>query len=211
MRVTAMPAASAQPSFYAKSANKPPGKPRNCDRRSREYLTPQEVDRLIAAAKKQGRYPHRDATMILIAYRHGLRVSELLALRWEQVDFAQGTLHVNRLKHGIASTHPLRGPEIRALRQLQREYPDSPYLFVSERKGPLLPNTFRAILNRAGAIAGIPFSIHPHMMRHSTGFYLASKGHDTRAIQGYLGHKCIQHTVSYTELAPDRFKDFWVD
>lgn len=206
-----MPALLSQPSFCAKSTRKPPGKPKNCDRRTREYLLPNEVERLIKAAKQAGRHPHRDSTLILISYRHGLRVSELLSLRWEQVDLTQGTLHVNRLKHGVASVHSLRGPEIRALRQLQREYPNSPYLFVSERKGPLLPNAFRAILNRAGAIVGLPFPIHPHMLRHATGYYLASKGMDTRAIQAYLGHKNIQHTVRYTELAPGRFNDFWLD
>lgn len=200
-----------QPSFCAKSRKKPPGKPRNCDRRKREYLFPQEVEQLIKAAKQSGRHPLRDSTLILIAYRHGLRVSELLALRWEQVDLSAGTMHVNRLKHGLASVHPLRGPEIRALRQLRRLYPDSPYLFVTERKGPLLPNAFRAILNRAGQVAELPFPIHPHMLRHATGYYLASKGMDTRAIQAYLGHKNIQHTVRYTELAPGRFNDFWTD
>lgn len=200
-----------QTSFCAKSRRKPPGKPRNRDRRTREYLTPAEVDRLIAAAKKVGRHPHRDSTLILISYRHGLRVSELLSLRWQQVDLSAGLLHVNRLKHGTPSVHPLRGTELRALRQLQRSYPDSPYLFVSERKTPLLPNAFRAILNRAGQGAGLSFPIHPHMLRHGTGYYLASKGFDTRAIQAYLGHRNIQHTVRYTELAPSRFNNFWND
>lgn len=91
--------------------------------------------------------------------------------------------------------------ELRALRQLQRESPCSPYLFVSERGGPLLPNTFRTILNRAGLVAGLTFPVHPHMLRHATGSYLAAKGHDTRAIQAYLGHRNIQHTVRYTELS----------
>ncbi len=106
----------------------PPGKPKNLDRRSREYLFPQEVQHLIDAARKSGRHHHRDATLILLTYRHGLRVSELVALRWDQVKLGQGILHVNRLKRGNPSTHPLRGPELRALRQLQRESPSSPYL-----------------------------------------------------------------------------------
>lgn len=189
----------------------PPPKTPNCQVRAREHLLPQEVEAMLKAARNVGRHGHRDATLILLAYRHGLRVSELVALRWEQVDFNGGTIYINRLKQGVSSIHPLRGPELRSLRQLQRDYPDSPYLFVSERGAAMAADTARGIIERAGQQAGIPFPVHPHMLRHACGFYLASKGHDTRAIQAYLGHKNIQHTVRYTELAPGRFKDFWLD
>ena len=189
----------------------PPIRRPNKDLRSREYLTPDEVERLITAAKSLGRHGRRDATLILLAYRHGLRVSELVALRWDMLDLKQGLLHVNRLKHGTASTHPIRGPEIRALRRLQRDYPDTPYLFVTERGGPLTTSTVRKIVARTGDHAEIGFPVHPHMLRHSTGYKLANDGHDTRAIQHYLGHKNIQHTVRYTELSANRFKDFWKD
>lgn len=189
----------------------PPPKTPNCQVRTREHLLPQEVEAMLKAAKTVGRHGNRDATLILIAYRHGLRVSELVALRWEQVDFNGGTIYINRLKQGVSSIHPLRGSELRSLRQLQRDYPDSPYLFVSERGAAMAADTARGIIERAGQFAGIPFPVHPHMLRHACGFYLASKGHDTRAIQAYLGHKNIQHTVRYTELAPGRFKDFWLD
>ena len=189
----------------------PPRRRPNAATRSREYLTPTEVDRLRDAAAKQGRHGTRDATMILLAYRHGLRVAELIALRWEQVDLRQGVLHVRRRKNGSPSTHPLHGPEIRALRKLAREYPETPYVFVTERKGPLTDSAFRKIVARAGAAAGLDFPVHPHMLRHSTGFKLANDGQDTRAIQHYLGHKNIQHTVRYTELSSDRFKEFWDD
>jgi len=189
----------------------PPRKQPNANRRSREYLSPAEIDRLMAAAKQLGRHPHRDATMILLAYRHGLRVSELVAMRREQVDLQQGQLHVRRLKNGLPSTHPLRGPEIRALRQVLRDYPDTPYVFVSERKAPMTDSNFRKLIARAGAAAKLGMPIHPHMLRHSTGFKLANDGQDTRAIQHYLGHKNIQHTVNYTQLAADRFNDFWND
>ena len=188
----------------------PPKRKTNKESRSREYLTPDEVDRLMVAAKSVGRHAHRDATLILIAYRHGLRVSELVALRWDMVDLKQGLLHVARLKNGVESVQPLRGPELRALRKLQREY-SSAYLFVTERKGPLTTSTVRKIIARAGEKAKIGISVHPHMLRHSTGYKLANDGHDTRAIQHYLGHKNIQHTVRYTELAANRFKDFWRD
>ncbi len=106
----------------------PPPRRKNSEVRSREHLTPDEVEQLINAAKSVGRHKHRDATLILIAYRHGLRVSELVALRWDMVDLKQGLLHVSRLKDGVASTHPIRGPEIRALRRLKRDYPETPYL-----------------------------------------------------------------------------------
>ena len=189
----------------------PPLRRPNKDLRSREYLTSDEVDQLMTAARSIGRHGHRDATLILTAFRHGLRVSELIALRWDMVDLKQGLMHVNRLKNGVASTHPIRGPELRSLRRLKRNYPDTPYLFVTERKGPLTASAVRKVITRAGEIAKLGMPIHPHMLRHSTGFKLANDGHDTRAIQLYLGHKNIQHTVKYTELAPGRFKDFWRD
>ncbi len=189
----------------------PPRRQSNASRRSREYLTPTEIDKLLQASGKIGRHGHRDRTLILIAYRHGLRVSELVAMRWDQVEIKTGLLHVVRLKNGIASTHPIRGPELRSLRELRRQYPDSPYVFVSERGGPLTPATFRKLLARAGELADLPFPIHPHMLRHAAGYKLANDGHDTRAIQHYLGHRNITHTVRYTELSPERFKDFWKD
>ena len=183
----------------------------NKELRSREYLTNEEVDQLMMAARSQGRHGHRDATLILVAFRHGLRVSELVTLRWDMIDMKQGIMHVSRLKNGVNSTHPLRGPELRALRKLKRDYPDTPYVFVTERKGPLTASNVRKIVSRAGDKAELGMPIHPHMLRHSTGFKLANDGHDTRAIQLYLGHKNIQHTVRYTELAIGRFKDFWAD
>ena len=189
----------------------PPRKPKNIERRSREHLSPKEIDRLINAARQIGRHGYRDATMILMAYRHGLRISELISLRWTQVDLKEGQLHVNRRKNGISSIHPLYGPEIRALRKLKTEYPETQYVFTSERKGPMIDSTFRKMLTRAGDKAQLGMPIHPHMLRHSTGFKLANDGRDTRSIQHYLGHKNIQHTVRYTEVAVNRFKDFWSD
>jgi len=149
---------------------------------------------------------------MLLAYRHRLRVSELVTLRWEQIDLKAGVVHVSRLKNGLASTHPIRGVELRALRELRHGYnPDSPYLFVTERGGPMTPATARKLIARAGEIAVLPFPIHPHMLRHSAGYKLANEGHDTRSIQQYLGHRNITHTVRYTELSPERFKNFWKD
>jgi type 1 fimbriae regulatory protein FimE len=192
-------------------SGKLPKKPRNEDVRGREHLTEKEVGQLMKAAKRTGRHGLRDATLILIAYRHALRVSELVSLRWDQVDLCQGLLHVKRAKNGTPSTHPVRGPELRALRQLQRDYPDTPYVFVTERKGPLSTSAVRKLVARAGEKAGLDFPIHPHMLRHGCGYKLANDGQDTRAIQHYLGHKNIQHTVRYTDLAADRFNGFWKD
>lgn len=193
------------------NGNVPPRRRKNLDLRSREYLSTDEVDMLIKAAGSRGRYPYRDRTLVLVMYRHGLRVSELVALKWDQVDLKTGLLHVRRLKNGTPSTHPLRGPEIRALRKLQRDSDGCPYVFTTERGGPLTARTVRHIVARAGQQGGLPFPVHCHMLRHSTGFYLANRGIDTRAIQLYLGHRNIQHTVRYTELAPHRFNDFWSD
>lgn len=174
-------------------------------------MTPAEVRSLMRAALKRGRYGHRDATLILLAYRHGLRVSEAVDLRWEQVDLKAGLLHVRRLKGGTPSTHPLQGDELRALRQLRREWPDSGgFVFVTERGGPMTAAGVRKMLARTGEEAGLP-NVHPHQLRHACGFALANAGHDTRALQHWLGHRNIQHTVRYTELSPTRFRNFWRD
>jgi integrase len=186
-----------------------PRRPPNGRLRTREYLTEAEVERLLEAAK-DNRYGHRDATMILVAYRHGLRASEVADLRWDQIEFRTATLHVRRVKQGTPSTHPILGDELRALRQLQREQePKSPFVFTSERSAPFSPAGFARMVERAGIEAKLAFKAHPHMLRHACSYKLANDGHDTRALQAYLGHKNIQHTVRYTELAPTRFKDFW--
>ena len=179
--------------------------------RTREYLTETEIEKLLDATKGN-RYGHRDATMILVAFRHGLRAAELVGLRWDQVDFEGGVLHVARNKRGTPSTHPITGRELRALRRLKREAKtQSPFVFVSERGSPFSVAGFQKLVARAGIAAGFEFQLHPHMLRHSCGFRLANDGVDTRSLQAYLGHKAIQHTVRYTELAPTRFKGWWRD
>jgi integrase len=125
----------------------------------------------MAAARASSRYGHRDATMILIGYRHGLRASELCDLQWSQVELATGRLHVHRAKNGSPSVHPLQGDEMRALRRLQREQGASSYVFMTERGAPRTPKAFHALFARIGKRANMP--------------------------------------VCYTELSPDRFKNFW--
>jgi integrase len=99
-------------------------------------------------------------------------------------------------------THPIRGDELRALRGLQREQdPKSPFVFTSERGAPFITAGFARMVERAGEAAKLGFKAHPHMLRHACRFALANKGHDTRA--------CRFTWTSYTELSPDRFKDFW--
>src|SRR5262245_32632159 len=175
----------------------------------RRYLTEREVERLMDTARKVNRRGHRDATMILVAYRHGLRAGEVCSLEWHQIELDQGRLHVRRANRGTPSVHPIRGDEIRALRRLRRENPTEAHVFVSERGGPMSTLGFHHLMARLGKAAKMTFAIHPHMLRHACGFKLANDGHDTRALQHYLGHKNIQHTVRYTELSPDRFRDFW--
>lgn len=189
----------------------PPRKPRNAQRRPREYLTQAEVNKLIQAAGRTGKHAHRNATLILTAYRHGLRVSELINLKWSQVDLEAGLLHVTRKKRGIPSTQPLQDLCIRALRKLKTDYAKSLYVFISDNGKPISRWTVGKIVAQAGQLAELGMPIHPHMLRHSTGFKLANDGQDTRSIQLYLGHRNIQHTVRYTELAPERFKSFWQD
>ena len=185
-------------------------RPKNADVRTREY-SERKVERLIAGCGGN-RWPQRDQTMILIAFRHGLRASELVDLQWTQVDFAAATLAVTRVKHGTPATHPLTGRELRALRRLHREAEGkSSFLFVSERGSPMTVSNFQKLISRASEAAGLEIKAHPHMLRHACGFTLANAGKDTRSLQAYLGHKNIQHTVKYTELAPSRFKGWWKD
>ena len=164
-----------------------PTRPPNAELRTREHLLPAEIDKLIAAARKHSRY-----------------------LEWSQIDFDTATMHVRRVKNGKPATHPIRGDEMRALRKLRRDT-TGPYVFTSERGSPFTPAALNRHIKRLGDKTSIGFQVHVHMLRHACGYALANAGHDTRAIQDYLGHKAIQHTVRYTELSPVKFKDFWRD
>lgn len=178
----------------------PPRRLTNAERRPREHLTKDEIARLIKAASSVGRHRHRDATLIVLAFRHGLRVSEVVALQWSQVDLEKGLLHVRRIKNGTTSAQRLSQQEQHLLVRLQREYPDTEYVFSSERKAPLTTASVRKMLARAGELAGLGFPVHPHQLRHSTGFALANDGVDPRTLQRYMGHKKIEHALKYASL-----------
>jgi integrase len=177
---------------------------KNSELREREHLLPDEVERLIQAAKSVGRHGLRDSLLIMTGYHHGLRVSEICDLRWSDLDFKSAHLFVRRLKGSNPSTHPIDGRELRGLRALLRSQgkEPSPWVFVSERKAPLTPDAVRKMVARAGEVAQLPFPIHPHMLRHSCGYYLAAKGYDLRLIQSWLGHRSLANTLLYTQLAP---------
>jgi type 1 fimbriae regulatory protein FimB/type 1 fimbriae regulatory protein FimE len=188
----------------------PPGRPKNEDVRPREHLTPDEVDRLIAAAAKLGRHGARDALMLRMLSNHGLRVSELTGLRRDDLNLDDETMLVRRLKRGKPSTQPLDGQELRGLRRLLRDSPESVYVFVSERGSRFTRSALEKIIGRAGKEAGFPWKVHPHMLRHACGYKWGDRGKTTREIQDFLGHRNIQHTVRYTDVSPEKFKN-WKD
>jgi type 1 fimbriae regulatory protein FimB len=182
------------------------------DKKGRDFLTEGEMKRLLDAAKG-GRYGQRDHLMLLTAYRHGQRVSELIDLRLKDIDLDTSRIFVRRKKGSLSTHQPIEGDELRALRAWLRERSlradaRSPYLFLGER-GPFTRQAVNYIVLSAGERAKLAFRVHPHMLRHSTGFYLANKGFDTRLIQDYLGHRNIAHTVKYTRTAAGRFEGLW--
>lgn len=178
----------------------------------RKHLTGREVERLIEATKGS-RNEARDRCLVLLMFRHGLRVSEACRLKLDQVDTESRVLHVARLKGGLSTTHPLRGDELRAigawLKERARMKPAGKTFFVSEQRTPLHLSTVDLALRKYGALASLPLLAHPHMLRHACGFALADQGADTRLIQDYLGHRNIQHTVRYTATNPARFERLW--
>ena len=181
----------------------------NAAYRSREHLTPDEVNRLIACAGSVGRHPERDRALVLLLFRHGLRVGEAIALRWDAIVLENGTITIQRLKQRAKtpklSTHRLQPDEVEALKVLQERYPESRYVFPNERGGQLSHDAISRFVRRAGELADIPLPVHPHMLRHSCGYFLAEQGLPTRDIQEYLGHKSITDTVRYTAANPARF------
>ncbi len=177
----------------------------------RQWFTEAEIERLMTIARKRGRYGHRDATMILLAYRHGFRASEIVRLQWSDIDWERGLIHCRRTKNGTNTDHPLTGRELRGLRKLKAEQkPVSRYIFMTERGAPFTADGFYKLMIRLGEKAKIA-SARPHRLRHSCGFKLANDGRDTRSIQFYLGHSDIRSTCRYTDMAANRFEEFFED
>ena len=178
----------------------------------RKHLVSAEVDKLIAATKGS-RNEARDRCLLLLMFRHGLRVSEACGLQLSQVDIESRVLPVERLKIGLSTTHPLRSDEIRLIKawliERKKLKPEEDVFFVSERRTPLSRKTAWVAIRAYGEKAKLAVSAHPHMLRHACGFALADQGADTRLIQDYLGHRNIQHTVVYTATNPARFEKLW--
>jgi site-specific recombinase XerD len=187
---------------------RPVGRKANADYRVREHLTESEIDKLLAALRSN-RHGHRDWLIALLIYRHSLRVSEACDLRWDDIDLAKRTIVVRRLKGSTDSVHYLERDELAGLKRLQREGAKAAYVFVNERGQPFGRMGIGRMIERAGEAAKLPFQIHVHMIRHSTGYALANKGMDTRRLQHFLGHASITNTVRYTAMSPEPFKDVW--
>ncbi len=176
--------------------------------RGRDYLGPTQIERLLAAARK-GRHRSRDHLLILMMYRHGLRVSEAIALRYDHLDLKQSRIWITRLKRGLSVEHPILGDELRAIHRWLAEREDAlPWLFVSERNQPMSRQAVNYIVGAAGNRANLG-RVHPHMLRHSCGFALANRGYDLRPIQDYLGHRDPRHTAHYTRAEASRFDGLW--
>src|SRR5215472_2145391 len=185
--------------------------PRN-QRRRREYLTQGEVDKLLTASKSASRNPVRDYCVLLLMFRHGLRVSELCTIKVKDVNLEAGEFYAHRLKGSDGGPHPFYNGESTAVRAwLARRAKMNPpddcdTLFISERRKPLSRCTVWLMISQVAKAAGLEhLEIHPHMLRHSCGYALVNKGTDIRIIQGYLGHRSISSTVRYTKLDSKRF------
>src|SRR5262249_14486085 len=180
-------------------------------RRRRPKDRPQteaEIEKLLTTAG-DSRNPVRDRLLILMAFRHALRVSELVGLSWQQIELNTATIHIKRAKNGTPGNHRLDGDELRLLRALRREHPHADFVFLSERKAPLSVDGAQKLIERLGEAAKLPFSIHAHMLRPAAGYALAAPGGDTRTLQAFMRHRSIANTVIYTAVADKRIRNIW--
>jgi integrase len=192
------------------NSHSPPIRLPNSATRTREHLLPGEVERLLKATRKN-RNATRDYTLILLMFRRAMRVSEIIKLRWADIDLQHERIFVKRLKNGVDSTQPLSGIELRMLKQLRRKNPNSSWVFLSERGGPMSRRNAHAIVAKAGQNAKIGFPVHPHQLRHALGYYMAEKKVPTRSLAAYMGHKNLNNTAKYAALSSNHFQDWWDD
>ncbi|WP_299529741.1 tyrosine-type recombinase/integrase [Ulvibacterium sp.] len=180
----------------------------NDHEKARDYLSDSEVKKFLEASKKT-RYPKRNYLLLLMMYRHGLRVSEAIAIKKTDVNLKDSRIWINRLKGGLSTEHPISGDELRAIKRYLNSRKDNlPWLFVNERGTPLTRQAVSYVVNAVGGKVGVE-NMHPHVLRHSCGFYLANNGYDLRLIQDYLGHRDPKHTAQYTRVASKRFEKLW--
>ena len=170
---------------------------------ARRHLRPEEAQKLIAAARKRGRYPERDKLLLRLAYRHGLRASEAVGLLWDSFDLDGGSLTIPRAKGGRTSTHTVARDDLGALRKM-RKATNGPWVFETERGGPLSIDAMQYIVRAAGEAAGLGNAVHRHMLRHGAGYALINDGVDVRLVQEFLGHASITSTAIYTAVSPKR-------
>ncbi len=180
----------------------------NDEYRSREYLTWEKMKILIKAAGERGRHRVRDPALLLLSFRHGLRPGEAATMKWDAVMLERKVIYIKRLKGSQSGNHPMQQDEVDLLGQLKRIYANSFFVFPNERGKSLSVDGIEKIVKRAAEKAGLQIKVHPHMFRHSCGYFLAEQNRSTRDIQSYLGHKQIQNTVRYTAENPRRFEHF---